>query len=512
MATFEELMAKSREFNAAGDIENARKVAQIALKVRAGAIPPKTNLFEQTMSGVNEGLASLAGTPVDLVEGALNLGIGGINKVAGTDIPKLEGSLGGSGTMQSLMSPFVSDVPPQTMAQRYGRRIGQEVGYGAPITLATGGTGGMLAKVAGANTAGDVAAGLAGQTAREVAPKSDTADLIASLIAGGGAAGVTAMHSRARPPTYNSTKEMFDEASRLRESARGRNVQLSRPAQQEMFDRLYGRLKAEHASPRVHPKAFATLDEAKNWPNSGILDVEETRRIIGRDVAGSADEAAIGMAMKNEIDDYLKSVDASKTVGNVDPSEALSDVLASRKLTHQAHKAADIEAGTTRAINRAARTGRGGNEVNTMRQNVGKIYDKEIAPLRPGQRSGYTPDEIAGMHDVNFGTAGQNLGRHLAGMSPTTGVLPGMAGATGYGAAATGLATTGNPLFALAAVPPTAGWIAKGLTERSTKKQIAELLDTIRRGGVAAKKEMTDAGKRAIIAQLLSASNAGQSQ
>lgn len=461
----------------------------------------RTAVLEQLPAGLTEGGAQLAGTPVDLTTMAINAGTSGINKLAGTNIPQIENPVGGGGTFQAAVSPFITAPDPQTAGQRYARRIGQELGYGAPIAAMAG--GGNLPVMA-VNAAADVAAGTAGQTAREIAPESNTLDMIATLLAGGGTAATMARKSRAKPPApYQTTDEMFEAADELREGVRGSGTALTAPAQRELFDNMQRRLVDERASPRMHPRAYAAIEDAKAWPNASLSDVEETRRVIGRDVAANPDEAAIGMALKDEIDEYLKGLDATKVAGGSDPGKAIADLLASRKLTHQAHKAKAVEGQTYRAKARAARSGRGGNEVNAMRQNVGKILDNEVAPTRPGKRSGYTPDEIAQMEDVNFGTRGQNIGRHIAGFAPTTGNLQ---AAGGVGTTAAGLFTagaTGNPLFALGAVPPVAGYIAKGLTERSTGKQIEELLDIIRRGGVKASKKMTPTARQALIAQIL---------
>ncbi|WP_291728780.1 hypothetical protein [Leisingera sp. F5] len=64
---------------------------------------PQTNLVEQTMNGVNEGLAELAGLPVDLATGALNLGISGVNAMAGTDIDAISDPIGGSGSFKGAL-------------------------------------------------------------------------------------------------------------------------------------------------------------------------------------------------------------------------------------------------------------------------------------------------------------------------------------------------------------------------------------------------------------------------
>ncbi|WP_420012238.1 hypothetical protein [Tateyamaria sp.] len=457
----------------------------------------ETNMFEQSMNGVNEGLAGFLGAPVDLVNAGLNAGISGVNNLTGTEIPPITDPVGGSGTFERLMQGWaISQTPPQNTAQRYGRRIGREVGFGAPAAVATGGmySGSALGRLMVNNAMADTAAGVAGQTAREIAPESALADIFASTIAGGGTAALRAGALKSRPDApHATTDEMFDAAGQAYRRAEDSGVQLSRSAQEELFDRLYGRLKDERATPRRHPRAFDAIEEAKNWPNARLTDIEETRSIIGRDVASNADEAGIGVALKQEIDDYLNSLDATRMVGP-NPEQALAGMREGRALTHQAHKARAVEGQEYRAQSRAATSGTGGNQVNAMRQNVRRILDNEVAPTRSGRSSGYTPDEIAQMEKIVFGSPGQNRLRWASRFAPSAGVLPasitsGLAASGGVGAL-----MTGNPLPMLAIAPGFAAEGAKRLAERSTRRDIEELLDIVRRGGVAAPKTISPTG------------------
>ncbi|AEI95590.1 hypothetical protein [Roseobacter litoralis] len=80
------------------------------------------------MSDVNEGIALTLGAPVDLMTGALNIGMRGINAIARTELPQIESPVGGSDTMRSFLASTISEAGPQNGPQRYARRIGQEVG------------------------------------------------------------------------------------------------------------------------------------------------------------------------------------------------------------------------------------------------------------------------------------------------------------------------------------------------------------------------------------------------
>lgn len=539
-ATYEQLIAKARELRAAGDIDAARRVAQIAISRRdtkpamstqervaaakAGTLEmqpgsearaasadaralegmqPGTSALEQGGSGLNEGLAALAGTPVDLMTMGINAGTQGLNRLAGTNIPPITNPVGGSGTFNAALDPFISDVDPQTAGQRYARRIGKEVGYGAPIAVATG--GGSVPVMA-ATALADTAAGVAGQTAREIAPENDTLDAVVTLLAGGGTA--AGMSRPKKPPApYSSTDEVFEAATAARNRMNESGVALTPDAQRELFDKIYASLKKKRMGPNLFPKTWAALEDVREMPISEIGDVNDWRRMVGKRLAAGGEETAAGTLIKSEIDNYLKALDPSDAsrIRGSDPADALEAMAEHRNLYHQASKAKAVEGDLYRAGRRAATSGRGGNEVNTMRQNVGAMLEREVAPRKPGQPSGFSPDEIAQMERIAFGTGPLNLGRHVAGLAPTTGALQAAGNVAGTGGGLAASALMGNPLPAIAsAVPGTAGLIAKRFTERATKNQIDELIDIILRGGTAATKNLsrTEINKR--IAALLS--------
>lgn len=506
MATLEELKAeRERRQHRASPLDRLRAEKQRRSELQRFSGRPNTSFVEQGMSGVNEGLAGVLGFPVDAATMAINAGLSGVNKVAGTSLPKIENPVGGSGTFSGLMEKAgsISDVQPQNVTQRYARRIGREVGFGAPIAVATGGGAAAsgLAKLMAANATADTAAGVAGQTAREIAPDSTVADIVASILAGGGAAAGLARTQMGRAPApYQTTDEMFDAAGRGYERAYEGNPQLTRSAQEGLFSRLEGRLKEERATPRRHPRAYDAVQEAKNWPNAQLRDIEETRSIFGRDVAGNADEAPIGMALKSEIDDYLNGLKPSDVTGN-DPAESVAELLAARKLSHQAHKARAVEGAAYRASSRAATSGTGGNEVNTMRQNVRSILDSEVAPRRAGKRSGYSRDEIAQMEKIVFGTRGGNSLRLAGRLAPSSGGLAATLMTAGTGGATL---VGGGPGMALSAGLVGGAELAKMAAERMTKKEIDELLEIIRRGGVAQKRQLSPVGRAILKAATLS--------
>lgn len=523
MATFEELMAKSRELNAAGDIEGAKRVAGIAVKQKRAIVNNKglTGIMggvEQFGAGLNEGIANFAGTPVDIMTGALNLGSAGINAALGTEIPAITDPVGGSGMTTAAMAPFISDRAPNGMVERYLRRGGQELGFGVPAAL----TGASFSKFGApareammpylaTSAAGDVGAAVAGQTSREIAPDNATADFIASLIGGGSTA---ALASRATNPTapVPTLDELKAKANTDWQKVKAAPETLTDTATAGLEGAVRSALPTSQLAEEAYPKAFGMADKMKGLQNPTIYDAVEARRMIGDRVAADPAEAAVGSAMKKNVVDYLSGLSPADLRGG-NPDEILDAFIAANKTTHQVKKAEAVINKEMRGETRAATTGTGGNEVNATRQNIRAIFDKERDPTLRGKKQGYTPDEMAAMEEVVKGSKASNAARLLGRMAPTSGAFPMLT--TGWGGmagVAAGMAS-GNPLLALPAVAGGVGFAGKGAAEALTKGQIEKLLKAILNGGKAPGMSAARAGSnRAVIEQLLSGAANGQPQ
>jgi hypothetical protein len=488
-STYEELIAKSRELAAAGNMEDATRVAQIAIKRRDAAAAqqaPQTNLFEQSTSGINEGIAGMLGAPVDLMAGAMNMGAKGINALAGTNLPSIENPVGGSGTFRDMLAPTISEVGPQTAAQRYGRRIGQEVGAAAiPGGIMMRGAAAPLA-LAGTQAASALGAGLAGQTSQEIARGNSTADMIASML--GGMAPIAAgraMRPSPQAPTLDSLKQ--------RQAAAYGDVDASQarldPAQRQgLIDHMRGRTDAMDMDEFLHPRANRTMSRMDSLePSPRIADIEQKRRLVGRDVAGSLDpaEAMIGQGMKGEIDTYMKDLAAGGNLGP-DASATLGRLQDGREMTQRIKKSEGVMDAITKAERRAASTGTGGNEVNTTRQNIRAMLDN------PKTNRGWSAAERELMEGIVMGTPTQNALRLAGRFSPTSGALSAMGGLA-----------SGASFGPLGVLPSVVGYGAKAGAEALTKRQIEKLMQTIRNGGPLAAKAINSTDTRAAIAAML---------
>lgn len=537
MATFAELMAKSRELHAAGDIAGAKRVAEIALKQRGAIVNRKgltgvMGLVEQGGAGLNEGFASALGSPVDFATSLITRQRpqftdttdyanfdGKVTAAPDGMTPGIEAPFMGSAMTNEIMDPIISDRQPANMGERFARRTGQEVGFGTTTALAGAAIPGFGAPARAnmpaymaTSVAGDVGAAIGGQTAQELAPGNPTLDFIASLLTGGAAA---LGASRLTPETVRV--QSLDDAKRTNAAdwatIKGSTDTLTPSASARLSPELYAMLQRERATnPNLFPRANATVADITALPPKSLYEIEEARRLAGRNVAANADEASVGVKMKKTIDDYATSLTPADVTG-ANPDEAIALMRKARKDSHQLFKADEILNKEMRGETRAATTGTGGNEVNATKQNIRTVFDRERDPTLRGKSGGYTADEMKAMDGVVFGDTKANIARMLGRMAPTSGALPMMA--TGWGGAA-GLASgmaTGQPWMAIPAIAGGVGFAGKAAAESMTKKQIERLMKTILNGGNApAMSSSRDAANRAVIEQLLSGAAGGLPQ
>lgn len=474
----------------------------------------RTSGVAQFGAGLNEGLADLAGMPVDLATMAVNLGIKGVNAM-GANIPTIDNPVGGSGTFRQAAQPLTSMAgDPQNIGQRYARRAGREMGFGIPaatmMTAAPGiGPAAMsnLPRYAAGSVAGDLGAAAGGQTARELFPESDLADFVGSLAGGVGGAATTATKSRAPAPTRDSWKAQADANYDI---VRGPDGELTPAASQRYTQAITDRLEAEGGDIVSSPKAATQVGRLGRAPRLDIMDIEEARRRFRDHVARSSDEEVMGQILMDETDAYLKSLEPKDIAGS-DP-QGIVDALGNARRQAAVYIKHDTVKDALDAAKRSAdNSGTGGNILNRQSQEIAKIYENEVRrrPSSPSgtkgrnKSGGYTADEVEAMRRIVDPSRGERFLRGVGRWSPGTGGLSSMAGAGGVGGALMGYATTQNPMFLAGAAPALTGYIAQTAAERMKSKHIEELIDTILRGGKATPKKMPDAAKAAIAAALL---------
>ncbi|WP_425051528.1 hypothetical protein [Psychromarinibacter sp. S121] len=468
---------------------------------------------EQFGSGLNEGLASFAGMPVDLVTSGINKGVAGLNNVTGWDIPQIENPVGGSQSIGELLSPFTTEEEPTGSGQRYARRIGQEIGFGAPAALTMASLPGVGAMARGsfpgymaASTASDVGAGAAGQTAAELFPDSPMADYLATLAGGVGTAAGLNLATRRKPPvpTLDELKATVD-AKYLPIEQSG--AKLTPEAWQRINKELTDYLTEKGIDPNknIDVDTFGPVireaTRGTELSGGGIWDIEKWRRLIQENVANNPKLQKHGNALKGRIDRFLSGLSERDLIGG-DPT-LLDNLSDARRLAHQKAKAETILDAANRGNTRAATSGTGGNQVNSVRQNVRPIFDRETS-LRPGKRSGFTPDELAAMEKVVKGTPVSNTLRNIGKLSPTSSTMGALL--TGGGVMGGVFSPGAGNLYAVPAAMGMAGLAAKPFAERAAGGHVRQLVDILLNGGGKPEMRSAEGTLAAIAAELMKAS------
>jgi len=243
-----------------------------------------------------------------------------------------------------------------------------------------------------------------------------------------------------------------------------------------------GRLADMGWQPELAPKVNAfnrAMERARvgSGAPSGTAGLNQTatpeqilnlRKIAGKiSNSNDATESSYGQAIKEEIDRFLATPREGNFAGapGVDQAQLSSDLSEANRLWTQFAKADAVDEGLSKAERRAASTYSGGNENNSMRQELRRIYEAR------GPEN-FTPDERAAFETAIRGGRVENVARMLGKLAPSRGGLSTWAN-IGAGAG-TGGATL--PLTALAEG-------AKVVGDRATRRNIEEVSRVIRGGG-----------------------------
>jgi hypothetical protein len=176
-------------------------------------VPTYIGLARNTIAGTNEGIATVAGAPVDLMTAGLNMGIRGINRVAGRPVVnEIRQPFGGSESIKRGIGAIGGDNPETVEARTPAERIFRAGGEGAGEMVTGAGELGLLRKGITAaapkvysvmeglfgkptieNTAIGATSGAGGQATSEVVPDQYKP---AARMVGGVAGGVSTLGAR----------------------------------------------------------------------------------------------------------------------------------------------------------------------------------------------------------------------------------------------------------------------------------------------------------------------------
>ena len=240
----EQLTKALMKADADGDAAGA---AVIAKKIRELDLAPKGSfeggVISQGATGFNEGLAGMLGLPADLAQGAINLGISGVNSATGSDIGKLNDSAFTSAWIRSMLDKGgMISRPSQDTSGQVARRVGNELGAAVPLAggvLARGGQilrGGPVnqinqgtlrgqmsntavtaakdpAKFVAADAGVSAAAGTGAATANQIAPDSQVADMAGAIA--GGLTPLAATSTALRSPAMRAYEKVANAAAQM---------------------------------------------------------------------------------------------------------------------------------------------------------------------------------------------------------------------------------------------------------------------------------------------------------
>lgn len=494
-------------FDAAGfpKVENLDEVVRdrdkgLGVTPGSGAVPgsPSTAGYEQSqlgqgLAGVNDGIATTLGLPVDAATWAMNLVPKGINAIANTDIPQIENPFMGSEWFQQRMEDVGASYPENADGSgRFARRVGESVGASVlPAGLA--GSGGRVAAALLSGAGG----GVGGATAQEIAPDNIYAEIAGELLGGGLTGGSLLVSGKRRAQreiesAIPSTSELKAKAGEQYRAAEAQGMTASGEFTQELSDSLKKTLQADgRVSPtgrisEVYPKAKEAIKLVDDYAGSPMnpTQVQTVRSVLADGLTSTEPtERRIAKLLMNEFDDWAD---------NVVPGLAPARDTASRYLN-----AGQLEQARELAGGRVGQFTGSGFE-NALRTEYRKLDRNSITG-----RGRYGDEVTAAIRDVSRGTPASNIARDLGKFAPTGVVSSGLAtGVPFYIGNA-----VGGPAVGAAASAATLG-TGHAARQAATKMGIrnADIAELIaRNGGAIDAAPYTDINIDQIIAGLLAA-------
>lgn len=202
------------------------------------------------------------------------------------------------------------------------------------------------------------------------------------------------------------------------------------------------------------PKTFRAVEELKSLKNPTYRDIEAVRQLLTRAGADPVEKDAVRRAIEG-IDDFMDAL--PEQVGQLS-KEARGNWSAKRR-------AETIQDALDKAERQAGSAHSGANTDNAIRQQIKAIRNN------PKKSRGFTKEELDQMDAIIHGTTVGNILR-------TGGNLLGGGGGLGAALTAGGGALAAGPIGAAA---PLIGYGLKQAGGASTRRQVEQLLEMIRR-------------------------------
>lgn len=457
----------------------------------------------QAISGVNEGIASTLGLPID-IPNLLDTGmVRGANALFGTDLKTAdevartttgEDSLGSGGWWQNRSKDWgLAGPPPTTGTGAFLRRTGQSVGAAAVPLLGAGGSLGKTA-LGGLASAGG---GAGAATAQQVLPGNPAAEFAGEMLGSVGVGGPMAIAGRAtRQNAANAavptTQQLRDQAGQIYRQAEARGVTADPAQTQDLADAMRmtlardGRVSPTGRISEVYPKAREGMQLIDDYAGQPMSPTQlQTARAVIADGLASADrsERRIAGNLLDTFDNWAQPLA---------PELPQARDIASRYLT-----AEKLEQARELAGSRAGQFTGSGFE-NALRTEY-RALDR--AAIKGSQR--FSDDVTGAIEDVSRGTPYSNTMRAIGRFAPTGPVSAGL----GIGGPATLGAYLGGPAGAVA-LGGGAALVSGGARQLATRAGInnatrAEMI--ARNGGRLAEVPLMNAETERLMLALLAA-------
>lgn len=430
-----------------------------------------------------------ASTPVAIIgnaaNGVANLGIGAVNALAGTNIPKFttyekyrDTALEKAGLPQPEnakervigdMSRFVSGIGPSAGIAK----VGEMAGTKALAPLAE--------NMAGQAIAAETAGGAYG-VAKE---HTDNPWLQALAALGGAAVGGAGFAAADRmlpsnniKPPVPSTQQIGDMSRAAYQDAREAGAIIDPKPLQKVGQEFTDWLANFGYDPALQPKVAVLLNRIGSAGEQPITaeGVDIIRKValnVAKD--GNPSERAIAGDLIGRLDDMMTSLTPDDVVqGSAD--DAVQAFTKARDLWKTFRKSELIDNLQVKAEDQAMSTNSGGNVQNVIRQKLRSILDN------PKQARMFSQEEQDAIRQIVRGTATQNTLRVIGRLAPSSNswlmpILASMGGGAGYAAG-------GVPGVAAAAAVPALGSAAKAGATALTKNAVNSLSEMIRSGAI----------------------------
>jgi hypothetical protein len=462
-----------------GDIERQRRemVGQHGIASNPGLAPqsvkpaqspqqPQDTDFRsgpliQSGVGVAEGFAGLPGLPVEIAAGLSNF----VRRNTGSQpLPVSESPVkdwGAQGWADYLL-PGHNNVPdPSGPVAAFARKAGNFAGGALPF-----GPAGMVPAMTGA------IGSEAGKKLDEVAPEYTKGyGEFAGGVVGGLAGAARRVPATSAAPTIDQLRA---QARAAYDAADRAGVVYTPNGVTRLGVDVVNDLANDAYLPSMQPKIKSVLDHLNeiSQGNVTLKGIDTLRKAAGNAAkSGDATERMMASKIIDRIDEFVaKPQQGDILMGD---AQAGADALQNaRALYHRMSKADKIDAALENADLQSASTYSGGNIDNATRQKLRPMISRNNK-----QNRGWTPDEAAMLRKVvRGGGLTQNVLRRVGKLSPENGGLMAQLSLLGGGGGA--VAGLGPLGFA----PSAAGFVAKRAADAMTRSNVADLLDTVRRG------------------------------